>query len=195
MKPQAIDIIESKLKNSMKKIFILACIVIVTIGLLYALTHYIKMDGFSFAFALNFMLMTCALTFTETLKSPLNSSYFSEKSWEKKGKIYESLGINMYRTLLVKIGWEKLNKKSKPVEKNTEALTNLYYRTKQDELGHLMIMLIVLGFTVFVAYKFGILRSLWLLVLNILLNIYPIFLQRYNRPRIARAIILSKRRS
>ncbi|GLU56942.1 hypothetical protein Dfri01_64030 [Dyadobacter frigoris] len=163
-------------------------------GLVYALVHYIRMDGLSFAFALNFMLMACVLTFTETLKSQLNSPYFNEKSWEMRGKIYKSLGINFYRKLLVWTGWEKLNKKSKPVEKNTNTLLNLHYLTKQDELGHIIIMLIVLGFNIFVAFKFGILKSLWLLILNISLNIYPIFLQRYNRPRIERAINLSKRR-
>lgn len=137
--------------------------------------------------------MACTLIFTETMKSQLNSSYFNEKSWEKRGKIYESLGVHFFRKLLVVTGWEKLNKKSKPVEKNITALMNLHYRTKQDELGHLIIMVIVLGFNIFVAYKFGILQSLWLLVLNILLNIYPVFLQRYNRPRIERMINLNKR--
>lgn len=178
----------------MKKILILACITIITVGLVYALAQFIRMNGFSFAFALNFLLMASTLTFTEALKSELNSPYFNEKAWEKKGKIYESLGINMFRKLLVGIGWEKLNKKNKPVEKNIKALTNLHYRTKQDELGHLIIMIIVLGFNIFVAYKFGILQSLWLLVLNILLNLYPIFLQRYNRPRIERALNLIRRR-
>ncbi|HEY0176876.1 MAG TPA: hypothetical protein VGC08_10890 [Pedobacter sp.] len=80
------------------------------------------------------------------------------------------------------------------MEKNTKALMNLHYQTKKSELGHVIILLIVLGFNVFVAFKFGVLKSLWLLVLNILLNLYPIFLQRYNRPRIERAINLSKRR-
>lgn len=178
----------------MKKISILTLISIITIGLVYALAHYIRMDGFSFALALNFMLMASTLAFTETMKSKLNSPYFKEKACEKKGKIYESLGINIYRKLLVVIGWEKLNKKSKPVEKNAAALANLYYRTKQDELGHLIIMIIVLGFNIFVVLKFGILKSLWLLISNILLNIYPIFLQRYNRPRIERVINISKRR-
>ncbi|TKT86223.1 glycosyl-4,4'-diaponeurosporenoate acyltransferase CrtO family protein [Dyadobacter frigoris] len=178
----------------MKRILVLVFIAIITMGLVYALVHYIRMDGLSFAFALNFMLMACVLTFTETLKSQLNSPYFNEKSWEMRGKIYKSLGINFYRKLLVWTGWEKLNKKSKPVEKNTNTLLNLHYLTKQDELGHIIIMLIVLGFNIFVAFKFGILKSLWLLILNISLNIYPIFLQRYNRPRIERAINLSKRR-
>ncbi|MBB6372477.1 hypothetical protein [Chryseobacterium shigense] len=178
----------------MKKLLTLTLISIITIGLVYALVHYIRMDGFSFALALNFMLMACTLTFTETMKSKLNSPYFQEKAWEKKGKIYESLGINVYRKLLVAVGWEKLNKKSKPVKKNAAALANLYYRTKQDELGHLIIMIIVLGFNIFAAVKFGIIKSLWLLTSNILLNIYPVFLQRYNRPRIERVININKRR-
>lgn len=178
----------------MKKSLILICIAAVTIALVYALVHFIGMKGFAFAMALNFLLMACVLVFTEALKSDFNSSYFKEKNWEKKGKIYESLGINIFRKLLVGIGWEKLNKKSKPVEKNAKALTYLHHRTKQDELGHLIILLIVLGFNIYVAWKFGILQSLWLLVLNIVLNLYPIFLQRYNRPRLERVIQLSKLR-
>ena len=137
--------------------------------------------------------MLCVLAFTETLKSQLTSSYYNEKGWERRGKIYEHLGINFFRKLLVRIGWEKLNKKSNPIEKNTKALMNLHYQTKKSELGHVIILLIVLGFNVLVAFKFGILKSLWLLILNVLLNLYPIFLQRYNRPRIERAINLSKR--
>ncbi len=140
------------------------------------------------------MLMAGTLTFTEIFKSPLNSPYFNVKKWERDGKIYVSFGINFYRKLLVWMGWERLNKKSKPVEKNTKALIQLHYHTKQDELGHLIIMFIVLGFTIIVAFKFGISKSLWLLFSNILLNVYPIFLQRYNRPRIERAINLSRRR-
>ncbi|MCW3464739.1 hypothetical protein [Chitinophaga nivalis] len=152
------------------------------------------MDKPSFALALNFLLMLCALTFTETLKSPFTSTYYHEKEWEQKGKIYEQLGINLFRKLLVWTGWEKLNKKSNPIAKNTAALVHVHYQTKKNELGPLIIFLIVLGFTIFVAFQFGVRRSLWLLVLNVLLNLYPIFLQRYNRPRVARAIQLSKRR-
>ncbi|MCF0069638.1 hypothetical protein LZD49_04090 [Dyadobacter sp. CY261] len=138
--------------------------------------------------------MGCVLTFTETLKSQLSSSYYNEKVWESRGKIYESLGINWFRKLLIWIGWERLNKKSNPIEKNTKALMHLHYQTKQSELGHIIIFFIVMGFNIFVAFKFGLLKSLWLLTLNIFLNLYPILLQRYNRPRLARAINLSKRR-
>ena len=177
----------------MQKILALTFIIIVTVVLTAALVYYIDVQSFAFAWALNFLLMACVLTFTETLKSPLTSAYYNDKAWERRGKIYESFGINVFRKLLVLIGWEKLNKKSAPVVKDTKALINLQYQTKKSELGHLIIFIIVLGFNIFVALKFGIAKSLWLLVLNILLNLYPILLQRYNRPRILRAIILSKR--
>jgi len=128
---------------------------------------------------------------TESLESEFSSPYFNEKKWEMNGKVYKILGINFFRKLLVYTGWEKLNKNSNPVEHQTKSLSHLQYRTKQSELGHIIIMVILLGFTVFVAFKFGIGQSLWLIILNILLNLYPIFLQRYNRPRLNRALKLS----
>jgi len=181
----------------MRKVLILIVIVIITIGSIYVLIHFIGMQSFPLPFAcwLNLILLAGVRTFTETLKSKLTSSYFNEKAWERRGKIYESLGINFFRKLLVGIGWERhVTKKSNPVERNTKALINLHYQTKHGELGHLIVLNIVFGFTIFVAFKFGVLQSLWLLILNIILNLYPVLLQRYNRPRIERAINLSQHR-
>ncbi|AOM78380.1 hypothetical protein [Pedobacter steynii] len=177
----------------MRRTLTLVLIAILTVGSIYALVIYIRMDGFSFAWILNFLLMLFVVIFTGALKSPLSSSYYNEKRWEQKGQVYERLGINFFRKLLVWIGWEKVIRKSNPVEKNTKALMNLHYTTKKSELDHVIILFIVLGFNVFVAFKFGFLKSLSLLILNVLLNLYPIFLQRYNRPRIERALNLSKR--
>lgn len=177
----------------MKKTATLILIAILTIGSIWGLVTYIKMDGFAFSWILNFLLMFFVVFFTGTLKSPLSAAYFDKKAWESRGKIYENLGINIFRKLLVLIGWEKVIRKSYPFDKSTKALTSLSYQTKKSELDHLIILVIVFGFNVFVAFKFGLAKSLWLLLLNVLLNLYPIFLQRYNRPRIERAIQLSKR--
>lgn len=178
----------------MRKYFLLSLTVIVTIFLVYGIVYKIGLQGFLFAWMLNFVLMMCVFFFTETLKSEFKSDYYLEKNWEKKGKIYEVFGINLFRKLLVIIGWEKLNKKANPVEKNVQALEHLEYRTKQSELGHIIIFFIVLAFTIYVGINFGIKETLSLIILNILLNVYPILLQRYNRPRLQRAIILSKYR-
>lgn len=178
----------------MRKAITLSFIIVSTIGVTIGIISYIEMKGFLFAWILNFMLMMCVFIFTETLKSPFISSYYSIQNWESGGKIYETLGINLYRKLLVSIGWEKLNKKGNPVKKDVDALVRLHYRTKQSEFGHLIIMFIVLGFNIYVVFRFGIVESLWLFILNILLNVYPIFLQRYNRPRLQRALKLYSER-
>ncbi|CAM4255041.1 glycosyl-4,4'-diaponeurosporenoate acyltransferase CrtO family protein [Flavobacterium terrigena] len=178
----------------MRKYILLSLTIIVTVFLVYGLVYKVGLQGFLFAWMLNFVLMMCVFFFTETLKSELKSEYYLEKTWEKKGKIYEAFGVNLFRKLLVIVGWEKLNKKANPVEKNLAALVHLEYRTKQSELGHLIIFFIVLAFTIYVAITFGIKESLSLVILNILLNVYPVLLQRYNRPRLQRAIILSKYR-
>jgi hypothetical protein len=145
-------------------------------------------QGFLFAWVLNFMLMMFVLMFTETLKSKGTADYYKEKKWEQKGKIYEQLGIHYFRKLLVMVGWEKLNKKANPVKNSLAALVHLEYRTKQSELGHLIIFIIVGGFSIYVAIRYSFSASAWLIFLNLVLNFYPILLQRYNRPRLQKAI-------
>ncbi|MET0760380.1 MAG: hypothetical protein ABWZ56_08160 [Flavobacterium sp.] len=172
----------------MRKSLIICLIIISTILMVCVLISWVGLQGFLFAWILNLMLMMCVFQFTQTLKPEFKSTYYNEKKWEKKGKIYESLGVNVFRKLLVLIGWEKLNKKANPVKKSLDALIHLEYVTKQSELGHIIIFFIVIPFTIFVIVKFGITESLWLLILNIVLNVYPIILQRYNRPRLKKAI-------
>jgi hypothetical protein len=178
----------------MKKGFLLFIIMLSTIGFIYFLVKYMGVQGFLFAWVLNFMLMMFVLMFTETLKSACTSNYFKEQNWEQKGKIYEQLGIHLFRKLLVIVGWEKLNKKENPVKNNLAALAHLEYRTKQSELGHLIIFFIVGGFSIYVAIRYSFSASAWLIFLNLVLNFYPILLQRYNRPRLQRAIQIFQRK-
>ncbi|SHL38316.1 hypothetical protein SAMN05444266_103147 [Chitinophaga jiangningensis] len=179
----------------MKKTLSLVLISIFSIAAVAAMCYYLRMDTFSFAWALNFLLMLGALLLTDGMKSPLNSPYYDEQPWERGGKIYEILGVNFFRKLLVWIGWEKVIRKTHPLDKSSASLENLYNQTKKSELGHFIIFWIVLVINIYVAVKYGVLKSLWLLVLNLLMHVYPIFLQRYNRPRFKRAMYLSRLRT
>jgi hypothetical protein len=146
------------------------------------------LHSFLFAWVLNFMLMTGTLFITRTFKPRLASSYYDPKRWEARGKIYKWLGVHQFRKLLVWTGWERLNKGSGPVKKRLDALEHLEYSTRQSEFGHSIIFVIVFTFSLFVASSYGIRHSLWLFSLNLFLNIYPIGVQRYNRPRLQQAI-------
>jgi len=161
---------------------------IISLLVIYGVLIWKGVDSFLFAWILNFMLMISVFSFTQRLKPKLTSNYYNPKEWEKEGKIYPFFGVSVFRKILVWIGWEKLNKKTNPVKKSVDSLLHLEYGTRQSEFGHLIIFFIVLAVNIFVAIKFGFLKSLWLLILNLILNFYPIIVQRYNRPRLKRAI-------
>ncbi len=157
-------------------------------GTVVAVALWKGLYSFLFAWVLNFMLMMGVLFITQTFKPRLKSPYYNSKKWENEGKIYKRFGVDEFRKVLVWVGWEKLNKPSNPVKKDLDALKHLEYSTRQSEFGHLIIFFIVLIFTFIVAIKYGIKQSLWLLFLNIILNVYPIGIQRHNRPRLRKII-------
>jgi hypothetical protein len=173
-----------QLNKHLRVCFVLVFVVIMVIVLAFWQNLY----SFVFAWTLNLMLMIGVLYITETYKPRLTSNYYSSKKWEAEGMIYKWFGVNEFRKILVWVGWEKLNKASNPVKKNLDALKQLEYRTRQSEFGHLTIFFIVLIFNIVVVFKYGIRQSLWLFFLNIVLNVYPIGVQRYNRPRLRNII-------
>ena len=145
-----------------------------------------------FAWVLNLMLMMVTLAVMQALRPALASTYYDSKTWEAEGRMYKWIGIDTFRRLLVLIGWERFNKHSVRVNRKAEAIQHLEYTSRQSALGHIIIFVIVLGIAIIVAYVYGIRASMWLMSLNILLNAYPMMLQRYNRPRYQRALQKSK---
>lgn len=166
--------------------FPLMCLAIIVVS--FYIAFWQGLHSFVFAWVLNLLLMSLFLYVDEIFHLQLTSSYFSTKAWEKQGKIYHLFGIHIFRKLLVITGWEKLNKPVNPVNKALKSLEHLELGTRKSEFFHLMIFIIVLGFTIFVAIRHGFVQSLWLLVLNLILNFYPVILQRYNRPRLQKLI-------
>ncbi|MBR7799326.1 hypothetical protein [Undibacterium fentianense] len=177
----------------MKKHFFALLIWFATIVSSLLLVKIMRVESLAFAWGLNFLLMFWISIYVETQTKELNAPYYNAQDWERNGRIYENFGIHLFRQLLVIIGWEKLNKKSNPVEKNAQALAHNLLRTKKAELGHLIIFLLVLGVSIVVAWNHGLRAALWLMIFNIVLNFYPVILQRYNRPRIERALRLIER--
>lgn len=145
-------------------------------------------DSFTFAWVLNMMLMAGVSYIMSLLNLSLNEAWFNTGSWETGGKIYNKLGVQGYRKLLVWTGWEKLNKPAAPVQNSVEAIKHLELAGRKSETGHLIIFIIVAVVNVYLALEYGLTGAGWLFVLNILLNVYPIWVQRHNRPRFRKVI-------
>ncbi|WP_146153618.1 glycosyl-4,4'-diaponeurosporenoate acyltransferase CrtO family protein [Adhaeribacter arboris] len=129
------------------------------------------------------------ITVAESQLHPsLHSAYFNNHAFEKSGKIYAALGVHWFRWLLVISGWEKLSQKNNPVRKTLPALQQFERATRVSEFGHSVIAIIIFALTVFVCIKYSVKEAFWLILFNVLLNIYPILVQRYNRPRLRRLV-------
>jgi Na+(H+)/acetate symporter ActP len=176
----------------MNKYVSVAVVFVIAVGISLGVAYWQGMHTFVFAWVLNFMLMMAVLHFTQTFQPSLSSTYYNSKKWEAEGKIYKWFGVHGFRKILVWVGWEKLNKPSNPVKKNLDALKHLEYGTRKSEFGHLIIFVIVLVIALCVGFYYGLRQSLWLHLLNIVLNAYPIGVQRYNRPRLQNAINKNK---
>jgi hypothetical protein len=96
-------------------------------------------------------------------KPKINIRIFPDQTMGKEGKIYTLAGVNLFRKLLVLVGWEKITKKTTPVKGNLQAFQNLEYATRQSEFGHLVVFLIILTTNIVVAILMGFQASLWLL--------------------------------
>jgi hypothetical protein len=173
-------------KNTFLK-WIIVWITTLGVGLLI-LFPFMSMSSLSYSIALNFTLMIW-MSIAETLLIPeLKASYFNSYPFEEEGKIYTYLGVHLFRKLLVLSGWEKSRKKETPIRKSLIILEYYEYRTRASEFGHIIIAIIIVFITVYVFTVSSLKDTIWLIITNILLNIYPILVQRYNRPRVGRVI-------
>jgi len=129
------------------------------------------------------------MSILQTLLIPeLKSPYFDSHPIEEEGRIYKYLGVHFFRKLLVMSGWERSRKKETPIKKSLIILEYYEYRTRASEFGHGIIAIIIAFISIYVCMTYSFRETVWLIVLNIFMNIYPITVQRYNRPRVRRVI-------
>ena len=152
----------------------------------YYTGKFLSFTNFTFAWVLNFTLMAWYTYIDSLFTWKLDSDYFRVRAFEKGGSIYKFFGVNYFRKLLVLVGWEKISRKGKKLSKSRESLKLAEYGSRSSEAGHTVIFLIVLVVTFLVADSLQ--QAFWLLFLNLLLNVYPVLVQRFNRPRYQRIL-------
>lgn len=155
---------------------------------LFILFPFMSMSSLSYSITLIFFLMIWMSILETLLKPTLKSSYFNSHSIEEEGKIYKYLGVHFFRELLVLSGWEKSRKIENPIRKSLILLEYYEYRTRTSEFGHVIIAIIIALISIYVCVTYSFKETLWLIFFNVFMNLYPIIVQRYNRPRVRRVI-------
>ncbi len=121
--------------------------------------------------------------------------YFKPKNFEffRDKPIYELIGIKTYKKYLPTTG-DIVRKRKKITQikiSRTDKITELYKyekKTRNYEWRHIIGAIIFILLTFVLNKKLTVFDWVFLPILNLYVNIYPIFLQRYNRIRIIKVL-------
>ena len=162
-----------------------AVFALATLGVVLLVIWALDAFGFRspvFAFLLNWLAMSWVALAGQAIPFALPASYYDIKTFERTGLVYERLGLPLFKKLVRRGPLAIFSPTLRfPKDKTIAALRHLDHEMRKAEAGHVYIFLLML---VFIGYALlnGWLDAVdWMLLFNVLINGYPIMLQRYNR--------------
>lgn len=154
----------------------------ILIALLALSLRVFGMNSVAAAFVVVWLPMTWLGTVSHFIRLRLPRACHTLRGFERDGRLYERLGVRLVKRLLRRGPFALFNPGLHlPTERTPEALMRLDDRMRGAEASHLILFVLTLVVVAVVA-----LRGWWLvagttLLFDVLVNGYPVMLQRYNR--------------
>jgi hypothetical protein len=134
------------------------------------------------AFLVNWLAMSWMAVIGPVVHPSFAPWYYRVKAFERTGRVYERVGIRLFKKLVRRGPLSILSPTLRfPKEKTGAALQGLLSEMRKAETGHALVFVLVLLFVGYALLNGWLDAVVWLLLFNILINGYPIMLQRYNR--------------
>ena len=168
-------------------LFIVATIAVI---LLIAWT----LDSFGFRSPISALLgiwlvMSWIVLVGQVVPLSFSSAYYDFKSFEQTGQVYERVGVRLFKKLVRRGPLTIFSPTLRfPKEKTVSALHNLESEMRKAETGHVLAFMIALLFVGYALLNGWLDAVAWILLFNILVNGYPIMLQRCNRIKLQELI-------
>ncbi len=143
-----------------------------------------------FAFLVNWLAMSWVAISGQVVHFSFPPGYYSIKAFERTGKMYERLGIRLFKRLVRRGPLTMFSPTLRlPKDKAVPALRMLDTEMRNAETGHVLIFAAILLFAGYALLQGWLDTVAWMLLFNILINGYPIMLQRYNRIKLQELIL------
>jgi hypothetical protein len=171
-------------------------VLIATLALLASLVFVWRIFGprnFFGAFLLNLLPTSWSPCVKSALVLHLPAGYYPLRHFEQGTSLYERLGIRWFQTLMRTPVFGILNLDI-PRRFRKRDFVGLEREMRFAETSHVFAFLLVLGVLVFALAQGWWDAVVYLTVWNLLVNVYPVMLQRYNRGRLLCLMERSARR-
>jgi len=126
------------------------------------------------------------------------ASWFQPREFELSGRFYEAVGVRRFRAYMVNgdimNSWIRRSVPGYRCVTGRESMRALGRQTCGSERGHMLMLFAALPATAYAVSTSKFKFALYFLMVNIVLNVYPILLQRYTRARILRILEARKER-
>jgi hypothetical protein len=151
-------------------------------------------DGLWFAVVVVWAPMTALGTVSHVLPPRMPDRWHRLHAFEFDGRIYEGLGVRTAKRLARRgpIAWWNPGMHLPP-ERDAASLRRLEARMRAAEASHVVLFAVGFVTAVVLAGSGRWSGAGWVIVLDVLLNGYPVMLQRYNRAWLVRAATRSVR--
>jgi len=135
-----------------------------------------------FAFLVNWLAMSWVALNGQLVQFSFAPRYYTTQPFEHTGQVYERLGTRLFKRLVRRGPLAMFSPTLRfPKDKTVPALRTLENEMRKAETGHVLIFVLMLVFVGYALLQGWLDTVAWLLLFNILINGYPIMLQRYNR--------------
>jgi len=136
----------------------------------------------AFAFLVVWVPMTWLGTVSRVAQPRLPATYHELRDFERDGRVYELVGVKAVKQLLRRGLFAVFNPDLHlPAERTPEHLAHLEQRMEDAEASHAILFVATLGVVIHAASRGWWTAAGLTLVFDVLLNGYPVMLQRYNR--------------
>lgn len=167
------------------KILAVAALSLAFGALLTWLAHAFGARSAGFAFLLVWLSMCWVTLVLAAFPLRLPAAYYELRPGERDGRRYEMLGVLVAKRVLRRGPLRIFNPKLHlPGVRDAESLAKLDAAMRGAETNHVIMFLVVALVIAHAMVRGWWDAAAWTLLFNVLINVYPVMLQRYNRGRL-----------
>jgi hypothetical protein len=154
-------------------------------SLLTLLEHACDPRSAGFAFLLVWLIMCWVSLVLRAFPLRLPAVYYNLMPGERDGRRYEKAGVLVAKRVLRRGPMQVFNPKLRlPTVRDAKSLARLDAAMRSAETNHVVMFLVVVLVIARAIVRGWWDAAAWTLLFNILINGYPVMLQRYNRGRL-----------
>jgi hypothetical protein len=164
-----------------KRLFVVAATVVAAAVLLFGLC-LLGPTSAGFAFVVVWAPMTWLGTVRHGVQPRLPRRYHELRDFERDPRLYKLVGVSLVKRLLRRGPLAVFNPRLHlPAERSPERLAELEQRMNDAEASHLVLLVAMLGVVINAAARGWWAAAGLTLLFDVIMNGYPVMLQRYNR--------------